>query len=194
MKKLEMKRKQQGFTIIELVVVILLLGILTATALPRFIDVTDDAHDAAVSGVLGGVGTGAALFRAQWFADGQPSRVTEFGNLVANASGYPIGIISGTLTSTIRSSVGSSENCAEVFQNVLQLAGQPTITSELSAATLPGSLTTLSSAFDYVAYVRNTAKNVCYYFYTGQFTNPSTQAVPAIIYDAATGSVTVADQ
>ena len=41
-------KRQDGFTIIELVVVILLLGILAATALPRFMDVTDEAHDAVV--------------------------------------------------------------------------------------------------------------------------------------------------
>ena len=41
-------KRQDGFTIIELVVVILLLGILAATALPRFLDVTDEAHAAAV--------------------------------------------------------------------------------------------------------------------------------------------------
>ncbi len=43
------KANQDGFTIVELIVVILLLGILTATALPRFLDVTDEAHDAEVA-------------------------------------------------------------------------------------------------------------------------------------------------
>jgi MSHA pilin protein MshA len=53
--------RQHGFTLIELVIVIVLLGILAAIAVPRFIDLSDEAAQAAVEGVAGSVASGMAI-------------------------------------------------------------------------------------------------------------------------------------
>lgn len=54
-------RKVSGFTIIELVVVITILGILSAIALPRFFDIQNDARAASAAGTAGAAASGSAI-------------------------------------------------------------------------------------------------------------------------------------
>src|SRR3990172_6973671 len=59
-----MKKQQQGFTLIELVIVIVILGILAAFAVPRFADTSTDARKSTVKGLEGSLRSAAALAHA----------------------------------------------------------------------------------------------------------------------------------
>lgn len=145
---MQMRQGQQGFSLIELVIVVIILGLLAVTALPRFLDVTDEAKAANVEGMAGGYATGVALARAQWESQGRPTQAgvntvwydgTQLFLTSENRSsatpvspGYPVD--NANRDGASNSETMSGARCVAVWNGILQ--NPPAITASEGAADL----------------------------------------------------------
>lgn len=84
------KSTQRGFTLIELVVVIVILGILAAFAVPRFARLDAQARVASVRALEGSLRASSTLARSVWLANGTtPAQIAMDGVNVDMTAGYP---------------------------------------------------------------------------------------------------------
>ena len=115
-----MKTKQQGFTLVELVVVIVILGILAATAIPKYASYTKEARIASLNGLAGAIRSAVLVVQGRYVATGAVAGpvVMLDGTSVAVSAGAAGGIPTST-------PAGGIDNAVNTGGTFLYVAGTP---------------------------------------------------------------------
>lgn len=125
-------RNQKGFTLIELVMVIVILGILAAFALPRFADLGGDARSSSLQGLAGAMKSAASIAHSAQLASGSTlgTSVTLEGQVVTMVNGYPTANTAGIIAAI---DVDTTNDYTVSTADAGGTAGGDTITLEIQA-------------------------------------------------------------
>jgi MSHA pilin protein MshA len=142
---------QQGFTLIELIMVIVILGILSAFALPKFADLSGNARTASIKAAQGAIKSSVAIAHAQWLAGGSSGTIVRLeGTDYTMVNGYPE---------------------AEEIVALADLSGYSTLVTTASSTTDGGEM--------WIA-IGTTAGDECFIYTGGTTTGPTSASVGAM--------------
>jgi MSHA pilin protein MshA len=137
-----MNKQQSGFTLIELIAVIVILGILAATAIPKFVDLTSDARKAKVNAALGSLKSAADLAHGKFLVNPVSPQTFE-GVAVTFVNGYPnaasVAAFSGLTAPDYTPTVAGTTMTATIVANCVATY------TEAASAILPPTFTTTTT-------------------------------------------------
>jgi len=170
-----MKHKT-GFTLLELVIVIVILGILAVTAAPRFLNYQRDSHETVSHASFSAFSTAINMYHSQWLVEGEPDfdQTVGYGvgDIYPSITGYPIAVNQLPLSS------GASlrgDDCVSLWNALMN--------TDLTIRRHGSSV--FPSEHNIVAWYTDAPS--CYYYYTSGYTQG--EPIPRLDYFPLTGEL-----